>query len=312
MNIFNIKEVHTNVYGIARSLLAISLLITLLFTDNTRNFPIELFSDSYDTLSWNYFVVLGHENLSISIILACIILVWVVSGYLPQLSCFLHTWLAISYFDMALVIEGGDQIAQILSLLIIPVAITDRRLNHWQSNHYFRYKMPFFFKYFAFSSLVIAQVQMAIVYFFACVDKFKVDAWKDGSAFYYWFNHNPFGAPDFIHGLFGGLVLDPIVGRLITWSVLVLEAVLFAALFMDYKKKRTLLIMALSFHFTIILVHGLTSFFFAMAAGLIVYLYPVDKNIKVKGFSIYSTWAKAKSKIAQLPKIELPIFSRYK
>ena len=295
MSIFKLRDIHTNVYGVARSLLALNLLITLLFTDNFRNFPVELFQESHDTLSWNYFHVMGHEGLQVSVALACIILVWVISGYLPQISCFLHAWLAISYFDMALIIEGGDQIAQILALLIIPVAVTDRRINHWHNHNYFKYKMPYSLRYFAYSSVVIAQLQMAILYFFACVDKFKVDEWRNGSAFYYWFNHNPFGANDFFHYLFDGLVVNSIFGPVITWSVLVLEAMLFAALFMEQKRKSQLLIFAIGFHLSIVFIHGLASFFCAMAAGLILYLYPMDR-----GFSLYrvtSIVAKVRSRM---------------
>ncbi|UII26201.1 hypothetical protein LVD15_23325 [Fulvivirga maritima] len=257
--------------------MALSLLITFLFSDNGRSFPNELFSPSHDTLSWNFFAIMGHNNLTLSVVIACVILLWVISGYLPQLSCLLHAWIAISYFNVALVIEGGDQIAQILSIFIIPIAITDPRLNHWYAPDQTFFKRPgFFLRYFAYSSALIIQLQMSLLYFFAFVDKFGVDEWRNGTAFYYWFNHTPFGADDWLRSLFGWVVADPFLGRVLDWGVLALEAALFAAIFMEQKKKRRMLYAAIIFHFAIILVHGLGSFFFAMTAGLILYLHPVD------------------------------------
>jgi hypothetical protein len=44
------------------------------------------------------------------------------------------------------------------------------------------------------------------------------------------------------------------------------------ALFMDKKYRRYLLVLGLCFHLAIAVVHGLVSFFFAMAGALVLYL----------------------------------------
>ena len=45
-----------------------------------------------------------------------------------------------------------------------------------------------------------------------------------------------------------------------------------------------MLILGISFHFSIFVIHGLFSFFFAMAAALILYLIPAGFNVDVRTF----------------------------
>lgn len=192
-NVFN------NVYGIARSSLALSLLITLIFTPSFVYFPKPYLHtlEKLDSFIPNYFLLWDYSNLNVAIIIACFILILVISGYLPQITGFLHAWLAYSFFTGSLMVEGGDQIAQILTLLILPITVFDKRLNHWSKREYLRWKRPFGVNYFCSSCLLIAKIQMSILYFFAAVEKLNVPEWKDGSAFYYWFNDSSLGASDF-------------------------------------------------------------------------------------------------------------------
>lgn len=274
----------TNVYALARSFIALSLLITLLFTASYVYFPIEFFSSGQasNTAIPNYFYWIGEEHLSVSIGVACAILLSVIIGYLPQITGILHAWIAYSFFTGALMVEGGDQIGQIIAFLLIPVSLFDKRINHWHKNDFFKYNRPDWLTFFCYSCLVVVQIQMAIVYFFAVAGKLNVPEWVDGSAFYYWFNHDPFGAAAPIRAVFSPVVNNPFLTPLITWGVLALEATLFAALFMNKDKKRVMFILGVAFHFMIIVIHGLWSFFFAMLGGLIIYLLPWDKRLKLR------------------------------
>lgn len=71
---------------------------------------------------------------------------------------------------------------------------------------------------------------------------------------------------------------------LITWGTIIFEVLLFTAIVMkkDDKRRHYLLVAGLLFHFSIILVHGLVSFFFSTAAALILYLRPLDKPFNFK------------------------------
>gem|GEM_PF-5738772 len=60
---------------------------------------------------------------------------------------------------------------------------------------------------------------------------------------------------------------------IINWSVIIFELTLFGAFFMPPKRRVFLLLPALCFHFLILVLHGLVSFFFSAAGLLIIYLY---------------------------------------
>lgn len=277
-------SIFTNVYGFARSLIALSLLIALLFTEPYVYFPAEFLriGQPEQTIVPNLFYIFGEGNLNLSIYIACFILVAVISGFLPQVTGILHAWVAYSFFTGALIIEGGDQIGQIISILLVPVTLFDRRINHWHTKALFNYNRPEWIDFFCYTCLIVIQVQMAIVYFFAVAEKIHSPEWVDGSAFYYWFNHNPFGAGEPLQSLLNPIISYPYVTPLITWGVLVLEATLFGALFMKREHKQFMFKLGLSFHFMIIVIHGLWSFFFAMAGGLIIYLLPWHKPLRLQ------------------------------
>jgi antimicrobial peptide system SdpB family protein len=276
-----IKNVFTNVYGLARSLMALGTLATLLLTD-----PHSYFNDMFfkigppsGTIFPNFFYLFGQENLYVAVGVASLILLWVISGYLPQITGILHAWIIYSFFTGSIIIEGGDQISQIIAILLIPITLFDKRINHWSNKDFFLYERPKAIAYFCYSTIVIIQVQMSILYLFAGADKLHVNEWVEGSAFYYWFNNRPFGANNVVHFIFDPLITNHYLSPLVNWGVIVLELFLFAAIFMREQQKITLFYFAVTFHFMIVVVHGLSSFFLAMAGGLILYLLPVDSWI---------------------------------
>ena len=281
----------SNTYGFARSLIAFSLLITLVFTSSEVHFPSILLSinEQNSSIIPNFFHLWGPANIDNAIYVACSILILVISGYIPQITGFLHAWIAYSFFTGALMIEGGDQIGQIIAILLIPVTLLDPRINHWHKTKVFKFERPEWVDFLSYSSLVVIQIQMAVVYFFAVSEKIHVAEWIDGSAFYYWFNHRPFGAFDFLKSMFNPIVANQYFSPLITWGVLILEALLFGALFMEKKYKPLMFKLGISFHLMIIIIHGLWSFFFAMAGGLVIYLLPWDRSINL---IVWKKWAK--------------------
>lgn len=288
-----IKNVFSNTYGLARSLLAVSTLITISFTNPHYYFNEVFFKvgQPQNTIIPNFFYLFGEAQLGLAIMVASFILFWVISGYLPQITGILHAWVVYSFFTGSIIIEGGDQLIQIIAILLVPITLFDKRINHWSKKEFLSYKRPKFISYFCYSIIVIIQVQMAALYLFAGSEKLAVPEWSSGSAFYYWFNHVPFGATDMVKNLFSGIINNHFLSPLVTWGVILLEVMLFAALFMTAKKRKQLFFFGIFFHFMIVVVHGLASFFLAMAAGLILYLLPPD------GINFKKYWAFVKKPI---------------
>ncbi len=269
--------------GLIRSLLALGTLFTLVFNSSADLFPVDHWNDVQagkekfiDVV--NLFYLFSYPAIDIARAIAAGICLFVISGYLPQISSVLYSWVSYSLFYGSLIIEGGDQITAILSLLLIPVCMIDQRLNHWHNKPYFSYTVNPYLHYFIYSFVCIMQLQMAFLYLDAGVEKCKVAEWQDGTAIYYWFNDVTFGAQGLLLPLMNTLFQSPHLCFLFTWGVILLELLLFTSLFMKPAYKSILFYTAVFFHFFIFIIHGLPSFGLAMCAGLFILLKPVSEK----------------------------------
>ncbi|MBW8686393.1 sporulation-delaying protein SdpB family protein [Chitinophaga rhizophila] len=277
-------SVHTNTLGLARSIIAASLLLTLLFnTPETLFRPAgvanEILSQT-DTLYFNkinFFNLLPFAWFNWLRAVAIIVLIVVIAGWRPKYTCILHAWIAISFTNAAIIIEGGDQIAANLSLLLVPICLTDNRSSHWDTTPAegtFRKEKNLVATFFYW----LIRLQVALIYFHAAIGKMPMAEWANGTAVYYWFNDPVFGMTPLIR-----TVLDPVLKNavgvvLITWGVLLLEILLFMTLVMSKKHWKPFLVAGIFFHLSIIVVHGLFSFFLSMAGALILLVGRVDTN----------------------------------
>ncbi len=64
-------------------------------------------------------------------LLSIAVLLVTASGWRPRLTAIPHWYVSWSLVANATIQDGGDQIATILTLLLIPVALTDPRRWHW-------------------------------------------------------------------------------------------------------------------------------------------------------------------------------------
>jgi len=284
---FSERNFETNTLGFARSLLAFGLLMTLItnpisnffYTDLNEN-PLSpvLLQESFVN-KINFFLLWGYDDVLYMKILAIIILLTVISGYFIKITSILHWWVTWSFMLFSSAIDGGDQIASNLSLLLIPICILDSRNNHWISNDIKDDSNNLYKKVNAYFFILLIRFQMAIIYFHAAVGKFSVQEWAEGTAVYYWFNNSVFGMPNYLHPL-----LDPILHNqygvlFVTHGVMIFELLLFSCLTMATNKRKYLFVPAIIFHFSIIMIHGIFSFFFSMAAGLTIYLLDINRPL---------------------------------
>jgi len=274
MNCYAGVSPFTVIYGFARTLLAISLLVTLLFNDIESLYAEHLFNiatPDYGIFRINLFFAFPYGNLWIPKLISICILIVVISGYLPQITGILHWWVSYSFFNSAIIVDGGDQINSVLAFLLIPVTLLDNRMNHWspakQNSNPYKNLL-------AWGCFLLMELQGAVLYLQAGIEKpYKVSEWRDGSAIYYWLNHNMFGTNEFFLNLLNPLLTNSFFAFTINWAVIAFELTLFGAFFMPPKRRVLLLPIALCFHFLILVLHGLFSFFFSVAGLLIIYLY---------------------------------------
>jgi antimicrobial peptide system SdpB family protein len=283
------RRPHTNVYGLARTLLALGTLGTLLFTDTYDLFRpavgIPTYPNCPGIARGSLFCLAGREKLEAAHWIAVAALLVVASGWRPRLTGVLHWYVAGSLFASGLMVDGGDQVTAVLTLLLVPVTLTDGRRWHWEAPagpargaDGLLPTAAAAAQLVALSSLLMIRVQMAGIYLQAAVSKTKVAEWRDGTAIYYWFTDPWFGLADPVKGWAMPLLATGVVVAAATWGAIMLEIFLFAGLIAERPYRRVLLRLGIAFHAAIALVHGLLSFVLGMWAGLVLYLRPVDEE----------------------------------
>lgn len=273
----------TNVYGLARTMLALAAAATLLANHaSTLFFPTP--STSGEPVCTGVRAAgaycLSHGHTDVARLACAAILLVVATGWRPRFTAPLHAWVAFSFQSSAVAIEGGDQVTGILTLLLLPVALCDDRTWHWSKRAPRapdeRERLR---RLVAKTFLGLVRLQVAGIYLHAAIAKFKVPEWADGTVIYYWFTHPTFGVPDWLAPIAKpALLLGPVVAA-ITWGTLVLELGLAAGLIARRRYRPWLLAGGFALHGGIILVHGLVSFAIVMFAALILFLHPVDRSL---------------------------------
>ena len=221
------------------------------------------------------------NNYSISRVVSYLILGSVIIGMYPRYTAILHWWTTYSFLKASFVIEGGDQVASILTFLLIPILLLDKRVNHWQRD---KYNHSYYAKVIAFFSYCLIILQVSVIYFNASIGKLKVEEWSNGTAVYYWLNDSVFGLNYSLLEHINPILKSPIVVTLLTWGTLLIELSLALAVFGLKKEKicRMFLFIGVFLHFSFAMCFGLISFFFAMFGALLLYLIAKDTDFTLK------------------------------
>ncbi|PJJ61043.1 sporulation-delaying protein SdpB family protein [Hymenobacter chitinivorans] len=260
--------------ALSRTFLAIGTLITLVLSGPSILFDEPTFGKlSFNpTLEYfNIFTYFGFAHITVYYAVCIAVLLAVVSGFYPRLTGVLHWLVSFSLFRSAQILEGGDQITVIITLLLIPVTLVDARPNHWQLGREYALGRANYFV--ANVSWAVIQLQMGVLYLQASVEKvYKLEEWKNGTAIYYFLNDPIFGYPAWMERLLASALTNAYVVSGLTWGTILFEIILAGAIFMRPKNRAKLLLPAVGFHLFIALAFGLVSFFFAMAGGLLVFL----------------------------------------
>lgn len=273
-------------YGLARSLIALGTLLTLVFSDAEALFrPVRTmgrapFCEGVSELG--VFCLVPRGSLDAIAWVCSAILLIVVLGWRPQVTGVLHWYVSFSLVNNIAIPDGGDQIAMILTLLLIPVTLGDRRRWHWSSHagdadhsgHSWRPSMLVA----GVCCLIAAKVQVAGIYLHSSLGKLAVPEWVDGTALYYWVHHAAFGAPPWADGMIYAIVATSWGVLLMTWIPILIEFTLAISLVMSPRVRRWLLPIGVVFHVSIGIVMGLGSFSLVMIGALILLLLPVGAS----------------------------------
>jgi len=271
----------TNVYGVGRSIVALSTLSTLLWNDAISLFSpasLGVIDGASLEVKLSCFGMLS-EHLELARSLAILAMFVVASGWRPRFTGIIHWWVAWSFHVNAIPSDGGDQVAAIVALLLIPLTLGDPRKWHWQVPPKINSNWRIVTSRFGLASMIFVRIQAAIIYLHAGVGKLYVQEWLNGTALYYWVLDPRVGVPSDYHSWVLALFSYDFMNPLLTWGPMLLEVVLFLGLAMSSENplRKVLLVLGLIFHAANILFFGLVSFFFSMAGLLILYMRPVKQ-----------------------------------
>ena len=287
-------SIHTPVLALARFLLALGMLLTFLSNDFSREANTGMLAGHhYTEFRYPYLhhearesVPLKHADIfllmpeSAAKIVVISILLLVMTGFIPQITCLLHFWVCFSVHNFFQNENGGETVSLIASFLLIPICLTDTRLSQW------RYKKtgPLSRNIFSNVAMMALKVQIALIYLVSTFSKMKTPGWRNGTAVYEYTSHYRRGAPDWLRHLNEIFTLPPL-GLVVTWGIIIFEILLSFCMFANTRIKRIFLILALIFHFIIIFNFGLVTFFLAMTALLLLFLDDQQDSLKfVPGF----------------------------
>lgn len=265
----------TNVYGLARTAIALGTLTTLLASETSSLFrpaaglPDYPYCDGIAAAGLFCLAGPGPGQL-----IAIGVLVVAASGWRPRFTALPHWWATVSFQASSTVPDGGDQAAAVMTLLLLPLALTDSRVWHWQRPGPVADATA---SLIAWSALLVMRVQVAGIYLQASVAKLGREEWANGTALYYWLGDPLFGSPGWIAWLLGPILADPVGVTVLTWGTIALEFALVFGLIARRDARPYLLGAGILLHASIALVIGLGSFGLIMIGCLVLFLRPLDQ-----------------------------------
>ncbi len=267
--------------GMMRSILAAGTLLTLIFTSNDALFRPVLGVGNYPLCrgveSLGLFCVISREQLGLAKTLGIVILLLVISGYLPQLTGVLHAWVAFSVATGISIPDGGDQITSNLALLLVPICLTDPRLSHWSRASAGSLWIPSRAGTAA-VSLAAVKVQVSVVYFFSMAGKMFQTEWAEGSALYY-IGSGFFGPSGALKDAFALLTDNPVISLGMSWGAVLIELLLAVTLLTPVRYRLVWFALGVSLHTGIALFLGIWSFQVAMLAALSLLTIPATSPV---------------------------------
>ncbi|ETT84687.1 sporulation-delaying protein SdpB family protein [Bacillus mycoides] len=275
----------TNVYGLARTIMALSTALTLAFNKAEILFKPAVGVTEYPSCSGNIsiFCIAPSTYFWLNIIrwICVFILIVVASGWRPQITAPFHWWISYSLQVSALTIDGGEQVAAVFSMLILPIALTDTRKSHWGRTNEIEKSGNLYTRLIALLSYHAIRIQVAILYFNSTTAKLNQGEWIDGTAVYYYLQEHMLGLNPVLMDIFQPILSTWLI-VIPTWGTLIVQSILITALFAPKKYWKTIFLIAIFMHEIFAIMLGLISFSMIMISVLILYLRPFEKEFQFK------------------------------
>jgi len=199
----------------------------------------------------------GTQPGTVNLTIAVVILGAVVVGLWPRWLCVPHWYVAFSVATRMVVPNGGEDVAQILTMLLIPVCLGDTRTCQWRRPDH---PMAPGWRGSAYAGYLLLRCQIAIIYLDASLSKLEFHSWQSGTAVPILLNNPQFGLPLEIRPAVERWLSPVWIGAAVTWAVIAIEITVAVTMLFGTRVRRVGLVLAVCLHLAIVIVMGLFSF----------------------------------------------------
>lgn len=263
-------------FGIGRSLIAFAHLITLALTapgallapvlgeaqaphcDSLNVISAYCIGPSSIGQEWRRWIMVG-------------LLAVICSGFRPRWTVVPHFWIAFSIGNSIALPDGGDSVAKIVCLLLIPIGLADDRVWHWVRPH--REIAPTL-RTLSFVFVIGIRAQLAGLYLDSAITKLGVPDWVNGSAEYYIVRDHLFGVAAPLSGMVNAITRISFVTAGMSWGAIAIEIVIAVCLLSTRRWRKVGLELDLALHAMIIITMGLWSFALIMIGSCFIAAMP--------------------------------------
>ncbi|AGL17026.1 exporter of killing factor SpbC [Actinoplanes sp. N902-109] len=257
-------------YALLRTTLAAQALIVLVLDPDGRLFPATAANPGgvrCDGVHGAALWCLGGPSASLlpARLVTIVVLLPAMLGWRPRLVGIPHWYVTFSLAMAMPVPVGGDYVAQIATMLLIPVCLGDRRRWHWSP---VRAPLAPGWRGAAYAATLVLRLQVTIIYATAGLAKAADGRWRDGSVLAMLSTDPRYGLPGWLRpaGLFLAGHAPLAIGA--AWAVIGAEVLLAVAVHGTAGWRRAAFVVGVVLHAGIVVAFGLPTFGAVMIAVL--------------------------------------------
>jgi antimicrobial peptide system SdpB family protein len=211
-------------------------------------------------------------------VISIAVLLLVLTGFSPRWTCVPHWYVAFSLAANSPTANGGDAIAQIATMLLIPICLGDNRAWQWSSP---TSPIPPAWRGSAAAALLAVRGQIIVIYLTAVVSKLLDPFWRNGTALRHVAADHLSGFPQQVRHLLQPLFDAPPLLAAATWSVIGVQLLIAAGIAVPGSERAGSIALALGvcLHVAIGALMNLTSFGLIMIGLLLIGSVPLRSHL---------------------------------
>ncbi|MEV6626567.1 sporulation-delaying protein SdpB family protein [Amycolatopsis sp. NPDC051106] len=190
-------------------------------------------------------------------LVTCAVLVVTAVGYRPRWTCVPHWYVTFSLGAAMTVANGGEGVARIVTLLLIPLCLGDARQWQWTVP---REPLPARWRGSAHVAGLVIRAQVTVVYLDSALSKVVVAEWRDGTALSEVILDPYYGAAPLWQHWAGALAGPGPATVLLGWGTIIGELAIAVLLWAPPRARRAAAWIAVPLHGGIMVLMGLVSF----------------------------------------------------